>query len=183
MPERYSVDSSYVNQFAHKMGLVSETTSGLELTEAGRALGLFLRSHRVLFEAVDRELRDQIGLSFALWDVLVALAHSPANRLRMIDVTKRMCVSKSNVTQLIDKLERAGLVRRESSSDDRRLIYATITKEGLAAARRGGKAFNAAATEHLARHVTKGEIGKIVSGLTKVLGALEPESLEARATA
>jgi DNA-binding MarR family transcriptional regulator len=162
---------------------MSETTAGLELTEAGRALGLFLRSHRVLFEAVDRELRDQIGLSFALWDVLVALAHAPANRLRMIDVTKRMCVSKSNVTQLIDKLERAGLVRRESSSNDRRLIYATLTKEGLAAARRGGKTFNAAATEHLARHVTKGEIGKIVSGLTKVLGALEPESLEARATA
>jgi DNA-binding MarR family transcriptional regulator len=162
---------------------VGEPKAGLQLTEASEALGLFLRAHRVLFDEIDRELRDRVGLSFALWEVLVILAQAPANRLRMVDVTKRMCVSKSNVTQLIDKLEQAGLVSRESSSSDRRLTYAALTREGLDAAQRGGKGFNAAATEHFARHVTGEEISKIVSGLTKVLSAEEPEGVEASPTA
>lgn len=162
---------------------MSGQSPGLGLTEAGGALALFLRSHRALFDEIDRELRDRVGLSFARWEVLVVLAQAPGDRLRMVDVTRRMCVSKSNVTQLIDKLEELGLVGRESSTADRRLIYATLKKGGARAARRGVEIFNAAAKEHFARYMTDDEIKSIASGLMKVLMGLEPDSLASEASA
>jgi DNA-binding MarR family transcriptional regulator len=165
------------------MAFMSAQAAGLGLTEAGAALGLFLRSHRVLFDEVDRELRDQMGLSFALWEVLAVLAQAPGDRLRMVDVTRRMCVSKSNVTQLIDRLEESGLVARESSKADRRLTYAALTKRGARAARRGVEIFNAAAKEHFARYMDEEEIKNVASGLMKVLRGLEPDSLASEATA
>ena len=158
--------------------------SGLpDLDDAGAALGLLLRAHRVLFDAVDGELRDRVGLSFALWEVLLLLAAAPDQRLRMVDITKQMCVSKSNVTQLVDRLEAAGLVAREFSSSDRRLTYARPTPRGAEASRLGWEVFNAAAQAHFSKHVSKAEIKNLVSGLTKVLAAHEPQSVQASASA
>jgi DNA-binding MarR family transcriptional regulator len=141
----------------------------LERTDAGDALFLFLRAHRVVFDGIDREFRDGQGLSLALWEVLVILSLTPEMRLRMADVTGRMLVSKSNVTQLIDKLERAGMVTRESSASDRRVVYARLTPKGTEAVRRGGDIFNSAAREHLARYMNAGELEKLTSGLSKVI--------------
>jgi DNA-binding MarR family transcriptional regulator len=149
----------------------------MELTEESTALGLLLRAHRVLLDEVERRLRDEVGLSFPLWEVLVVLAQAPDDRLRMVDVTRRMCVSKSNVTQLIDKLEHQGLVARELSPTDRRLVYAMLTERGRKAAQQGAEIFNAAAKEHFARFLTRSEIEKVASGLTKVIAALEPDSI------
>ena len=149
----------------------------LGLTEAGAALGLFLRSHRVLFDEIDRELQEEMGLSFPLWEVLAVLAQARGDRLRMVDVTRRMCVSKSNVTQLIDKLEESELVARVSSKTDRRLTFVRLTKRGVRAAQRGVEIFNAAADEHFARYMNDEEVRRIASGLMKVLKGLEPESV------
>jgi DNA-binding MarR family transcriptional regulator len=156
---------------------VGDDEARMELTEESAALGLLLRAHRVLLDEVERRLREEVGLSFPLWEVLVVLAQAPDDRLRMVDVTRRMCVSKSNVTQLIDKLEHQGLVARELSPRDRRLVYAMLTERGRKAAQQGAGIFNAAAKEHFARFLTKSEIDKVASGLTKVIAALEPESI------
>ena len=121
-------------------------------------------------------LRERIGRSFALWEVLVTLSLR-LRVLRMVDVTKRMCVSKSNVTQLIDKPEVAGLLA-PSPPSPRRLIYPTLTPQGMEAALRRGEVFNMAARAHFSRHVTTAEISNVGSGLSKVLSAHEPESLE-----
>jgi DNA-binding MarR family transcriptional regulator len=148
----------------------------MELTEASAALGLLLRAYRLLLDEVERGLRDEVGLSFPLWEVLVVLDQASDDRLRMAEVTRRMCVSKSNVTQLIDKLEKQSLVERELSRTDRRLVYATLTARGRRAAEQGTEIFNSAANEHFARFMTKSEIDKIVSGLAKVTAALEADS-------
>jgi DNA-binding MarR family transcriptional regulator len=153
-------------------------THQMALTEESAALGLLLRAHRVLLDEVERRLRDEVGLSIPLWEVLVVLARAEGHRLRMVDVTRRMCVSKSNVTQLIDKLEQQALVTRETSLTDRRLVYAMLSDRGQQATERGTEVFNDAAKEYFARFITKEEIEKISSGLSKVISELEPESIE-----
>jgi DNA-binding MarR family transcriptional regulator len=154
-----------------------------ELDRAGATLGLLLRVHRVLFDAVDGELRKGAGLSFALWEALFVLALAPEERLRMVDIKKQMCVSKSNVTQLIDKLEEAGFVARETSSSDRRLTYAKLTKDGLQASRRGWSIFNALAARRFSAHMSSTEMKSVGSALAKVLGAHEPGGVDDRASA
>jgi DNA-binding MarR family transcriptional regulator len=170
-----SVDCSYVNNPARVAGM--EAVSRLHLTPEGLALGALLRSHRVLLDEVEKQLRDKVGLSFPLYEALATLATAPEQRLRMVDITRRMCVSKGNVTQLIDKLERQDLVTREPSPTDRRLVYALLTKRGRKAAEQGTEIFNHAAQERFARFVTKDEIENVAAGLTKVIAALEPDSI------
>ena len=157
--------------------MVPETGPFLERSEAHDALYVFVFAHRVIFDAVDRHFRE-IGLSLALWEVLVLLSKAPDMRLRMVDVTRRMLVSKSNVTQLIDKLERAGMVTRELSASDRRLVYATLTPDGVEAVKRGGDIFNAAAREHFARHMTANELSTVGSALSKVIAANASDRLK-----
>lgn len=99
------------------------------------------------------------------------LSTAPQMRRPMVDVTRRMLVSKSNVTQLVDKLEQSGMVTREPSASDRRQVFAALTPKGIEAVKRGGEIFNAAAQEHLAQHMTATEVQKVVSGLAKVISA------------
>ncbi len=154
-----------------------DVVSRIHLTPEGLALGALLRSHRVLLDEVENQLREQVGLSFPLYEALATLATAPEQRLRMIDITRRMCVSKGNVTQLIDKLERQELVTREPSPTDRRLVYALLTERGRTAAERGTEIFNRVANERFAPFLTKDEIERVAAGLTKVIAALEPDSI------
>ena len=143
----------------------------LKTTEAGEALFVLLRAHGLVFDAVDRALKRSQGLSLALWEVLVILSKAPGMRLAMADVTKRMLVSKSHVTQLIDKLEQAGMVTRERTDVDRRLIYATLTPVGMEALSRGGDTFNEAAKAHFAQHISAAERRQVVAALSKLIVA------------
>lgn len=154
-----------------------EAVSRMHLTPEGLALGAVLRSHRVLLDEVENQLREKVGLSFPLYEALATLATAPEQRLRMVDITRRMCVSKGNVTQLIDKLERQDLLTREPSPTDRRLVYAQLTERGRKAAEHGTEIFNRAAQERFAQFLTKGEIENVAAGLTKVIAALEPDSI------
>ena len=144
------------------------------LNESGEALAALLLSQRVMLDAVDRRLRQELGLSFPLFEALFVISVAPEGRLRMVDIQRRMLVSKSNVTQLIDRLESQELVTREASRTDRRLIYAIVTDRGLEAVTRGLETFNAGATEHFTQFLTKVEIEKISSGLNKVIAAGAP---------
>jgi DNA-binding MarR family transcriptional regulator len=161
----------------------TKTTRPPALTKSGEALAALLLSQRVMFDAVDRRLRTELGLSFPLFEALFVLSVAPEGRLRMVDIQRRMLVSKSNVTQLIDKLEGEGLVEREASPIDRRLVYAMLTERGPEAVARGLELFNAVASESFTEFLSKGEIDKITSGLNKVIAGCAPNvpSREARA--
>jgi len=63
-------------------------------------------------------------------NALTRLSRSPGQRLRMSDLAAQTELSTSGVTRLVDRLERDGLVRRESSPGDRRTTYAALTSEG-----------------------------------------------------
>lgn len=145
-------------------------TSTTDPELATLTVATFLRTHRVLFDALDRELRDRVGLSIPQWEVLEAIGRSAEGRLRMVDITKRMCVSKSGVTQLVDRLEEKGLVARSFSSSDRRLIYASLTQAGADASRQAWPAFHAAVEAHFTRHLSGADVSCLRRGLTKVLG-------------
>ena len=163
--------------------MATRTTRAPKLTESGEALAALLLSQRVMFDAVDRRLRAELGLSFPLFEALFVLSVAREGRLRMVDIQRRMLVSKSNVTQLIDKLEAEGLVEREASPSDRRLVYAILTERGPEVVAQGLELFNAVASESLTQSLSKAEIEKITSGLSKLIAACAPgiPSREARA--
>ncbi|HEY2577558.1 MAG TPA: MarR family transcriptional regulator [Streptosporangiaceae bacterium] len=70
------------------------------------------------------------GLSMTDFDVLLRLARSGGQRLRMSDLAAQTALSTSGVTRVVDRLENHGLAAREICPSDRRGAYAVLTGEG-----------------------------------------------------
>jgi DNA-binding MarR family transcriptional regulator len=70
------------------------------------------------------------GLSRARYNVLRILYQDPHHRLQMTDIGTGLGVSPTNVTKMVDGLERDGLVRRVRHDDDKRKTWTELTPEG-----------------------------------------------------
>src|ERR1700752_3419993 len=95
------------------------------------AVGLFAEAFTGLTNRF-AALFDQHRLSPVEFEVLMRLARSPSQRLRMTDLAGQTSLSTSGVTRVVDRMDRDGLVRREACASDRRSSYAVITDAGLA---------------------------------------------------
>ena len=93
------------------VGLVLESAAGLRRQFAGRPLAG----------------QSMSGLSF---DILIRLARSPGQRLRMSELAAQTTLSPSGLTRAVDRLERDGLVERQACPDDRRGAFAVLTPAG-----------------------------------------------------
>src|SRR5438045_3780930 len=96
---------------------------------------LFLEAHAALVEVLAAELERERGLPLTWYDVLVQLAEAPDGRLRMQDLARSVLISKSGLTRLVDRMERAGMVERQPCPSDLRGTFAVLTDAGRAALR------------------------------------------------
>ena len=85
------------------------------------------------------------GLSMTAATTLAGLERTGPQRLTLL--AAREGVTQPAMTQLISRLEESGLVRREASQEDGRVVLVVITDEGRAtlARRRAGRAERMAA--------------------------------------
>jgi DNA-binding MarR family transcriptional regulator len=108
-----------------------EATEILEDGHVGlEAWANLLRAHARLMRELDAELRDRHGVTLGDFDVLVNLANAPGRRRRMCDLASAVVLSPSGLSRRVDRLQRAGLVRRERGADDARNIHAGLTPAG-----------------------------------------------------
>jgi len=103
-----------------------------------RAWRGMLRAHAALTKALDADLDAEHRLPLSSYEVLLYLNDAEGGRMRIRDLASSVILSRSGLTRLADRLEREGLIRRESCSSDARGAYAVLTPAGaqkLAAAR------------------------------------------------
>ena len=112
--------------------------------------------------------------------MLATLTRGPAGRQRMVDIAGQMCLSKSGVTQIVDRLEAAGLAARESSATDRRLVYAAITTAGRDVLDKGAPVLAAIAHEHIASRLPDADLGQLTQALRTIAGTSPPEASQRR---
>jgi DNA-binding MarR family transcriptional regulator len=89
-----------------------------------------LVAHARLTQELDSDLMGAHGLSLTSYEVLLFLQDKPDGALRMSDLAAGVLLSRSGLTRLVDRLERAGLVRREPCPGDARGLNAVITDAG-----------------------------------------------------
>jgi DNA-binding MarR family transcriptional regulator len=94
------------------------------------ALGLFIEAYASVMELVERELATATDLSSAEFGVLLRLARTPGEHLRMTELAAGAGLSTSGMTRLVDRLEAAGLVDRKQCPSDRRGLEAALTAKG-----------------------------------------------------
>ncbi len=91
----------------------------------------FLRAHALVTRSLEAELVAGQQLSLAAYDVLVQLVEAPGHRLRMTELAEAVLLSRSGVTRLVDRLEKAGLVSRTPVAGDGRGVAAELTEAGV----------------------------------------------------
>lgn len=80
-----------------------------------------------------------LGLSMAKQSALTQLAEA-GEPLTLSELASRLSCVRSNITQLVDRLEGDGLVRRVDDPQDRRSVRAELTQIGMEKQRAGARA-------------------------------------------
>jgi DNA-binding MarR family transcriptional regulator len=108
---------------------------------AMRAVTSIMRAHQILIAELDAMLRP-FGITFSRYEALVLLVHSHDGALPLSKIGERLQVHATSVTNVIDRLEAAGLVRREPNPRDGRGTLAVTTQEGREVANKATVEFN-----------------------------------------
>jgi MarR family transcriptional regulator, 2-MHQ and catechol-resistance regulon repressor len=82
-------------------------------------VGLFMEAHEGLTTKFSTRFESH-ALSETEFEVLLRLARTPNRRLRMSDLSAQTSLSTSGITRVADRLERDGLVARDTCEEDRR---------------------------------------------------------------
>jgi DNA-binding MarR family transcriptional regulator len=73
---------------------------------------------------------------FTIPQMIIVEIIGRAGECKMTDISRYLCVTKSAVTGLVDRLIRLGYVKRIRSRRDRRIIYIQLTTNGAQLSRR-----------------------------------------------
>ena len=111
------------------------------------------------FREVDAAAANGPHADLSMQELRVVERLGDVGRTRMKDLAEYMLLAVNSVTNLVDKLLAQGLVRRERSNEDRRVVFVELTD--------GGRAAYAAA------------VGEKLSLLRLMLGALDAREQEA----
>lgn len=116
--------------------------AGPHVFAAMRAVTSIMRAHQVLLSVLDAQLRP-FGVTFSRYEALVLLSHSQHGSLPLSKIGERLQVHATSVTNVIDRLEAAGLVTREPNPRDGRGTLACLTDLGAQVTREATEALNA----------------------------------------
>jgi len=111
---------------------MADTAAQLSATELGAWRGM-LRVHSALVKQLDAELSSAHRLPLSSYEVLLNLEAAPGQKRRMAELADSVLLSRSGMTRLVDRLEKDGLLRRDTCTDDGRGAYAVLTEKGAAA--------------------------------------------------
>ena len=141
--------------------------------------GLFVEANAGIVGAVDRRLEAESGLSMQWFEVLIRLARSPDQRLRMTDLAAQTILTPSGLTRAVDRLVDAGLVDREACPTDRRSTYAVLTPEGERRVLTALPVHIAHLEDVFQQHFTPKEIDTLTALLRKLRDAVNPCAAQA----
>ena len=113
--------------------------------------------------AVEQHLEEalaRVGLSLAKFGALTHLVEA-GEPLNLSECAKKMSCVRSNITQLMDRLEADGLVRRVEDPQDRRAIRAAVTRLGAKRQAAGAK-----------------EVARVQAELAKTLNGIDHGTLQ-----
>ncbi|MFF8483362.1 MarR family winged helix-turn-helix transcriptional regulator [Streptomyces antibioticus] len=140
------------------------------------AMEVFGRIHRISRAVGDRSERaySHLGLARGEFDVLATLRRSgEPYTLSPRQLSATLMLTTGGMTGRLDKLERAGLLRRSPDPHDRRGLRVTLTDEGLTLVDRAVGAGLAAQTQALSAALTPERAAQLADLLREVLFATE----------
>lgn len=127
-----------------------------------------MRAQRSLVAAMEKDLRvaDQPPLGW--YDVLWELDRATDGRLRPYEIEERTLLAQYNLSRLIDRLEKEGLVRRETFDQDGRGRWVVITEKGRAVRADMWSVYGRSIQAHIGEKLDKAEAATLAALLLRL---------------
>jgi len=125
------------------------------------AWGGFLNAYAHINRLVEEDLQEHSRLTHVEFEVLLRLSWEADHRLRIQDLAAQSILTRSGVSRVVERLEKAGLVTREEAPEDRRGAYAVLTAAGLERFARAAEVHIAFVRAHFLAHFTDEELAQM----------------------
>ncbi len=129
-----------------------------------------LHAHDKITRVLDAELRESHQLTWAEYDVLLRLAKATGRTLTMTELAKRIMISPSGLTRVVDGLEEKGLVKRTRSADDARVVSTALTETGRDKVRRAAQTHLRGIRQHFTGLLSTSQLREVASALQVITG-------------
>ncbi|MFF0815630.1 MarR family winged helix-turn-helix transcriptional regulator [Rhodococcus sp. NPDC003318] len=100
-----------------------------DVADGMAAVTSVMRAQQIMIARVEETLKPT-GLTFSRYELLTLLTFTRSGALPMAKASARLQVHPTSVTNAVDRLEKAGLVRRVPHPSDRRATLIEITQAG-----------------------------------------------------
>jgi DNA-binding MarR family transcriptional regulator len=128
-----------------------------------------MRAARSLADTVETEVKQAGFPPLAWYDVLLELSRAPRGRLTPKELEVKTLMAQYNLSRLLDRLEREGLVQRIEFPGDRRRQRVEITGPGRFLRKAMWPVYGGAIERHLGSRLSDSEAGKLAELLAKVM--------------
>jgi len=110
----------------------AKPSSAARQSEALKLWIELIRCSNLLERNIDKNFRQQYGQSIARFDVLSQLERELEAGLTVGELGHKLIASKGNITGLVNRMIKDGLVTKQSKTEDRRCFQVKMSAKGLA---------------------------------------------------
>ncbi|WP_345379317.1 MarR family winged helix-turn-helix transcriptional regulator [Pseudonocardia yuanmonensis] len=137
-----------------------------------RAWRSYLAMQAQLQARLHRRLQADSGLSYADFDVLVALTDREDDRVRVLELAEALQWEKSRLSHHLSRMQKRGLVERQECADDARGAFVALTREGRRAIEDAAPAHVEAVRELMFDGLDAGQVDALAGIAETVLGRI-----------
>lgn len=127
------------------------------------------QANRVIEGVLETRLQSAVDLSLAEFELMMRLQLAADHPLQMSQIAAQLINSPSGTTRIADRLERAGLIERETPRENRRVVHIKLTERGREVLGRADHAFREGLHEVFGSHLSEAEVASLRSTLRKLL--------------
>ena len=127
------------------------------------------QANRVLEGVLERRVREVADLSLPEYELLFRLQVAAGHPLQMSEIAAQLLNSPSGTTRIADRLERDGLITRETPRDNRRVVRVTLTDRGRRVLEKADRVFREGLRESFAAHLTESDLDDLRRLMRKLL--------------
>lgn len=127
------------------------------------------QSVRILQSLLEERLRAETDLSWAEFEVLMRLDIWASHPPQMNEIAAQLVGSPSGTTRLADRLEKDGLIVRDTPRENRRIVRVQLTDRGRRVLAKADETFRTTLQEKFGDHLSESEVESLHKTLRKLL--------------
>jgi len=127
------------------------------------------QTFRVIQARIDERLRAETDLSWPEFELLMRLELAADHPLKMSEIAAQLVGSPSGTTRIADRLEKDGLIVRETPRENRRIVRVQLTDHGRKVLGQAKQTFRTTLHETFGNHLADSDVAELRRTLRHLL--------------